>query len=483
MKNPTNQNQDTSLSSKIVKRKLQKMFTQSVLYPGCRKLLGALMAVGLLGTVNAWGQSDYATPYDFVTIAGGTPGSNDGTNSNAEFGFPYGVVAGTNDTLYVVDNYYNTVRKMIPVGTNWVVTTIAGTAGVTGYGDGSNQSVQFASPSSITMDVDGNLYVADSGYSILRKLTPSGTNWVSSTIAGTENYNGGNKDGTNGVAQFNYPSGIAIDVSGNLYVSDTYNNTIRRVAPVGNNWVVTTIAGSAASGPGSADGTNQVAQFNYPCGIAVDRSGNLFVADSGNYTIRKIAPVGTNWVVTTIAGTAGMNGYADGTNGNAEFFCPLIEVGPMGIAVDAGDNLYVADGGNGLIRKVSPVGTNWVTTTLAGLYNAPASSADGVGTNALFGTPIGIALDASGRVFVGDVGNNNMREGTIAAAPYLTISPAGANGVMVTWPSSGSFILQTNASLTTMNWGAYNGPVNVTNAINSVMLSSTNKTLFFRLSN
>src|SRR5205823_1347511 len=140
------------------------------------------------------------------------------------------------------------------------------------------------------------------------------------------------------------------------YVADD-NHTIRKVTPDG---VVSTLAGLAGSA-GRADGTNGAARFNFPFGVALDRAGNVYVADQGNSTIRKVAPVGTNWVVTTLAGLAANSGRVDGTGSDARFNTP------WDVTVDSAGNIYVADGGNQMIRKATPVGTDWVVTTLAGL--------------------------------------------------------------------------------------------------------------------
>jgi sugar lactone lactonase YvrE len=445
-------------------------------------LLAGLLTCGLMTLTTARGQAIYATPYTFVTIAGtaGVVGNGaDGTNGLAQFYFPEAVAVDTNDNLYVVDNFFNDVRKVTPVGTNWVVTTIAGAYDpIGGFADGTNQAAQFNEPTSITMDRSNNLYVTDGNNNTLRKITPMGTNWVVTTIAGTAspNTDGGSADGTNGVAQFNYPAGITVDAAGNLYVADTYNDTIRRVVHVGTNWVVTTIAGTA-QGQGSNDGTNQAAQFNLPDGIAVDGSHNLYVADDHNNTIRKITPVGTNWVVSTIAGSIVLGaGFTDGTNTDAQFSSPGT------IALDASGNLYVADTGNNAIRKVAPIGTNWVVTTLAGAPDGSTGTNDGTGLDVSFNSPYGIAVDAAGNLYVADSGNSTIREGYLApAAPNLAIS-LSAGSLVISWPGSG-FTLQTNADLTTANWGNYGGLITSGSGTNSVTLPPSGGALFFRLTN
>ncbi|HEY5233305.1 MAG TPA: hypothetical protein VIK35_07230, partial [Verrucomicrobiae bacterium] len=175
------------------------------------QLIMGLVLCGVL-TASATAQSIYSTPYTFTTIAGtaGNYGGNDGTNGAAQLYRPEGVAVDTNGNLYVADNDENTIRKVAPAGTNWVVTTIAGTAGSPGGNDGTNGAAQFNAPIGITIDGTGSLYVADYGSDTIRKITPSGTNWVVSTIAGTDGV-GGFADGTNGGAQFDQPSGIAVD--------------------------------------------------------------------------------------------------------------------------------------------------------------------------------------------------------------------------------------------------------------------------------
>ncbi len=330
------------------------MRTKSILLAA--GILTMSLAPTRLGLISASAQI-----YDFTTIAGlaTNSGSANGTNNVARFNKPRGIAADSDGNVYVTDYYNNTIRKVTPVGTNWVTTTIAGLAGPSGIADGTNSDARFYLPFGIALDGSGNLYVADAYNQTIRKITPVGTNWVVSTIAGLASTTG-SADGTNSDARFYYPYGITVDTNGNVYVTDFDNNTIRKITPVGTtgtNWVTTTIAGTVTN-IGSADGTNSDARFYYPTGITSDSVGNLYVVDMDNQTIRKIAPVGTNWVTSTIAGGYGS---ADGTNSDARFRYP------NGVAVDMNGNLYVADRANDTIRKVTPVGSNWVTTTIGGL--------------------------------------------------------------------------------------------------------------------
>jgi hypothetical protein len=246
--------------------------------------------------------------------------------------------------------------------------------------------------------------VADTSNHTIRKITPSG---VVTTFAGSAG-NPGPDDGTGSAARFNLPRGVAVDSAGNVYVADSRNHTIRKITASG---VVTTFAGLAGH-PGSADGTCSVARFSTPSGVAVDNAGNIYVADSNKYTIRKITP---SCVVTTFAGLAGSYGSADGTGNDARFYTP------EGVAVDSAGNVYVADSGsesfpgNNTIRKITPFR---VVSTLAGLAGN-SGSADGTGSAARFNGPSGVAVDSAGNVYVADAANNTVRVG-IEAPPVIT---------------------------------------------------------------
>lgn len=276
----------------------------------------------------------------------------------------------------------------------YAIKTVAGLPGFAGPWDGTGSSARFNLPYGITCDGAGNQYVADTFNHTIRKVAPTGE---TSTIAGL-NGMPGSSDGIGNAARFYAPYAIAADHTGNLYVTDTNNHTIRKIDSSG---AVTTLAGSAFAGPGYSDGTGSAARFCYPNAIAVGSMGDVYVADTSNQVIRRITPEG---VVTTIAGQPGVSGYENGTGSEARFMYPF------GIAADGAGNIYVADTYSHRIRRVTEAG---VVTTLAG--GLSSGNQDGLGTAAKFNAPRGVAVDANGNVFVADEGNSTIRK----------ISPAG----------------------------------------------------------
>jgi sugar lactone lactonase YvrE len=387
-----------------------------------------------------------------TTIAGlaGSSGSTDGTNSTARFSSPGGLDVDSSGNLYVADYNNDTIREVSPVGTNWVVSTLAGLAGSPGSADGTNSAARFNGPDDVAVDSAGNLHVADSVNSTIRQMTPVGTNWVVTTLAGLATGGPGSADGMTSAARFSSPIGVSVDSAGNLYVADYGNDTIRQVTPAG---MATTLAGLAGVS-GTNNGTGSAARFNNPADVAVDSTGNLYVADWASHTIRQMTPVGTNWVVTTIAGTPGVSGFVSGLGTTAKFDYP------NGLAVDASNNVYVADTGNAAVRKVALVGTNWFVTTVSTSFSGPtgvavgpdgniyvadyyshtirkmtpagvvtviagsgtAGSADGPGSIARFNYPQYLAVDSATNVYVGDVGNSAIRK----------VSPTGTSSWAVT---------------------------------------------------
>lgn len=349
------------------------------------------------------------TPAGVVTTVAGSPGisgSTDGAGSAARFGNPRGVSTDSAGNVYVVDSSNVTIRKITPAG---LVTTLAGSPGISGTADGTGSAarfgfVLFGGPLGLASDSAGNLFVADTVNDEIRKITPAG---VVTTLAGSPG-GSGSEDGTVDAARFLAPQGVATDSSGNLYVSDTANHTIRKITAAG---VVTTLAGSAGI-RGSVDGTGSAARFDRPRGIATDSAGNVFVADYNNSTIRKITPAG---VVTTFAGTAGMRALVDGTGSAARFSLP------SGVATDGDGNVYVADFANCSIRKITPAGS---VTTLAGSFEI--GSLDGTGSAASFNFPSGLAIDSAGTLYVADSGNRTVRKVTPAG---VVTTLAGSVGI------------------------------------------------------
>jgi len=264
------------------------------------------------------------------------------------FDHPHGVAVDTRGSIYVADALNNTIRKINPLR---VVSTIAGSASSSGTADGTGADARFNHPQSVALDHAGNFLVADSQNHTIRRITSAE---VVSTLAGLAGSSGTN-DGPGTRARFSAPSSIAIDNDNNIYVADSANHTIRKVTSEG---LVTTLAGSAGISD-HQDGIGNVARFSYPASVAIDREGSLFVADNSK-TIRKLTPQGMNWVVTTIAGSVGESGSNDGTNNTARF------ADPRSVTVDLMGNVFVVDYDNYTIRKITRLGTNWVVTTVAG---------------------------------------------------------------------------------------------------------------------
>ncbi len=233
-------------------------------------------------TITARAQTNY-DPYPFSTFAGlaGNAGSVDGTGSAARFDFPGGSATDAAGNVYVADRNNHIIRKITPAG---VVTTLAGLADVSGSSNGTGSTARFFFPVGVAADATGNVYVADSDNHLIRKITPAG---VVTTLAGLAGV-AGDSDGTGNAARFNFPQGVAVDSGGNLYVADSGNNIIRKITPAAS---VTTLAGQSGSS-GSDNGIAGAARFNFPVGIAVKGAGTVYVADTNNSTIRKITPAG-----------------------------------------------------------------------------------------------------------------------------------------------------------------------------------------------
>jgi sugar lactone lactonase YvrE len=328
-----------------------------------------------------------------TTLAGnGREGFIDGTATNATFNTPRDVAVDAAGNVYVADGGSNRIRKITPGG---MVTTLAG-SGSWVFSDGTGSGASFSQPHGVAVDAIGNVFVADTGNHRIRKVTPQG---VVTTLAGSTM---GFADGIGSNAKFNFPTGVDVDATGNIFVADSSNNRIRIVTPEG---VVRTLAGSGAAA--FADGTGAGASFNNPQNVAVDAGGNVFVADMFNHRIRRISPGG---VVSTLAGDGyrnpinGLGRWQDGIGMGASFSAPC------GVVVDANNNIIVGDSMNTRIRMVTPQG---IVTTLAG--NGSSSFADGIGAAASFGYPSGVAINASGDIFVSDLKMKRIRKITLGS--------------------------------------------------------------------
>ncbi len=370
---------------------------------------------------------------DVRTIAGeaGVLGDADGPGAAARFRNPTGLAVDGAGTVFVTDSFSATIRTVSPAGE---VQTLAGTAGEFGDNDGIGSAARFKQPVGVAVDGTGHVYVTDATTATIRAIDAAGH---VTTLAGKSGATG-SADGAGSDARFNFPRGIAVDGSGNIHVADAFNHTIRLVQPSG---VVSTLAGQAgqegdADGPvlearfsqplavtvgaggmiyvsdlgactirtidagevrtlagaassGDRDGPAADARFDGPSGIARDEHGNLYVADTGNNTIRQVSPTG---MVRTLAGQPGQFGHVDGPGDIARFSSP------NGIAVDGDGNVYVADEGNRAVRKITPDGT---TSTLA-------TESDGLVD------PTSVAIDASGNLYVTDRTRHTIEEITPA---------------------------------------------------------------------
>lgn len=328
----------------------------------------ALLLVGGLGT--ACGQPDY----QFVSM---------------------GLATDNSGNLYIADSYKQVIRRLAAGTTN--LTTIAGAVGMTGSSDGTGAAARFSSPWHLAVDGTGDLYVADSGNSTIRKVVPA-TGQVT-TVAGSAGLRG-SADGIGTAARFLSPSGLVTDGAGNLYVTDTTGATVRKIALATGQ--VTTLAGTAGMS-GEADGLGSTAQFLSPQGLTADGAGNLYVVDTDSSTVRKIVPA--TGQVTTLAGAAGREGTSDGIGAAARFRYPAK------VTVDPAGNLYVSDEFSCTIRKVA-LSTAEVTTWSGAV---PRCGEFGIGS---------LAADRAGNLYVADPSEPAVRKIVLATGETTTVITA-----------------------------------------------------------
>lgn len=310
-------------------------------------------------------------------VAGTQSGSTDGSVTDAKFKFPHDVAVDSQGNIFVADRENHKIRKITP---NGMVSTFAGT-GVAGLKNGSGLNAQFNFPSGIAIDNLDNLYVADFKNNNIRKITPQG---VVSTFAGSGEEK--SNDGIGLLASFHRPAGLDTDAQGNVYVADSKNNKIRKIDANGN---VTTVAGSGIVGLKNGEASS--AKFDNPLDVALDKDGNIFVTDHNNHVIRKIS----EGSVSTLAGSTA--GDQDSIGTNARFN------GPTGIAIDSKSNIYVSDFYN---HKIKLIALNKSVTTIAGNI---AGDDVGEGQNALFFFPTGLTT-ANNELLIVDKNNHKIKK-------------------------------------------------------------------------
>ncbi|WP_109832254.1 NHL domain-containing protein [Reichenbachiella versicolor] len=308
---------------------------------------------------------------------------------------PRAMVKDAAGVVYISDWSDHVIRKM---DTDGNISVFAGMVGQPGNSGGTGTSARFRSPNGMTIDAAGNLYVCDQGNHAIRKITPTGEVSVyAGSLTGTSGY----VEGALTVARFNQPTDIVMDGSGNFYVTDQGNHSIRAITSAGR---VATIGGSGDGMPGSADGDFS-SSFNKPTAVAIDGSGNLFIADLGNNRIRKIDASG---LTSTLAGST--RGLENGVGSNAKFNSP------SGIAVDHAGNIFVAEHGNSLIRKVTQTGEVSIyageVNTVEGALRSSLGWVNGDGLIAKFKNPRNLYIDNTGDLFVTDTGNKAIRKVT-----------------------------------------------------------------------
>jgi len=415
-------------------------------------LVLASLLTGLPGPLAA--QTNY-TPRQFITIAGlpGNSGSANGTGSAARFLSPEGVTVDGSGNIYVADSGNNTIREIAPGG---VVTTIAGTPGTAGQPGAHGGPTLFRHPVGVAVDTAADLIlVADSQNTQWQGISPtvSGgvTTWVAANVGTFSSFNQPGSAASAPVQLTVVPIGVAIAPNGSIGYGTVVGTGSSGAAmveePFSGTYSPFFLAGNPTGANGSTNGNGTSATFNNPQGIAVDASTDLYIADSGNDVIRKITPTvgsqGTQYIVSTIAGTAGAQGSADGSASAALFNAP------NGIALDTNGNMFIADTGNNTIREISASG---VVTTLAGVPGV-AGSADGTGSGARFSQPYGIAVDAKGNLYVSDTGNNTIREGLApSVAPTFTLVASPATATVATGRTAVFNAIATGTPVPTYQW-------------------------------
>jgi hypothetical protein len=377
-----------------------------------------------------------------TALAGtGTAGysGDGGAATAAQLSSPSAVAVDGSGNVFIADSANNVIREVVKATGN--IITVAG-KGVAGYsGDnGPATAAQLYHPEDVAVGANGNLFIADAGNNVIREVAQATGDII--TVAGTGVAGYGGDGGPASTALLNNPYGVAVDGSGNLFIADSGNNVIRKVTQA--TGVISTVAGNGNPGDGGDGGPATSAELTSPTGVAVDGSGNLFLAEFGSNFIRKVTQA--TGVISTVAGT-GAPGYG-GDNGPAT--AALLH-SPAKVAVDGNGNLFLADFGNNRIREV--LAATGTIVTVAGTGTAGSLGDNGPATAAQLWYPTGVAVDGSGRLFIADLDNNRVREVLSIPSPSLgalsptawTLNQAGFNGTI---PISGGLAPFRNLTVT-----------------------------------
>ena len=346
------------------------------------------------------------------------------TGTGAELNAPAGVAVDTHGNIFIADKNNSRIRK---VGTNGIITTIAG-SGLIGYsGDGGNATAaELNAPTGVAIDNFNNIFIADASNNCIRKVNSNG---IITTFAGNGTAGFGGDGGAAISANLKNPDAVAVDVAGNVYVCDFSNSRVRKVDT---NGIITTIAGTGTNGFAGDGGIATNAELYYPQSVSIDGFGNVYIADKFNYRIRKI---NTNGIIFTIAGngTAGYSGdFGAATNAELNY--------PSGVVADHAGNIYISDNSNNRVRKVN---SNGIITTLAGTGIAGYLADGGPAIDAAFFYPTDVALDKFGNIYAVDSQNNLLRKINTNGS----ITRVAGQGPSNAPPSSGDGGLAIKASL------------------------------------